>query len=88
MSRFTFEQTIERRLSEMSPDERAEYEEGRRAVELAFQIGSSIRELRELAMSDSAIRDAVDDLEYAIGATKASNEGLAELMSTIGGAVG
>ncbi len=49
MSRLTIDQITERRLNDMSPDELAAYEEGRQAVELAFRIGSSIRELREVA---------------------------------------
>ena len=49
MSRSTIDQITERRLNDMRPDELAEYEEGRQAVELAFRIGSSIRELRESA---------------------------------------
>ena len=49
MNRSTIDQIAERRLNEMSAEERAEFEEGRQAVELAFQIGNSIRELREAA---------------------------------------
>ncbi len=49
MSRSTIDQIAERRLNEMSAEERAEFEEGRQAVELAFRIGNSIRELREAA---------------------------------------
>lgn len=49
MSRSTIDQIAERRLNEMSAEDRAEFEEGRQAVELAFRIGNSIRELREAA---------------------------------------
>ncbi len=46
MSRPIVKEIAERRLSTFSDDERADYEEGRQATELAFRIGESIRELR------------------------------------------
>ena len=49
MSRSTIDQITERRLGNMRRDELSEYHEGRQAVELAFRIGCSIRELRESA---------------------------------------
>ena len=49
MKRPTIDEIAERQLGEMGADERAEYDEGREAVELAFQIGDAIRGLRETA---------------------------------------
>ncbi|MDE0133929.1 MAG: helix-turn-helix transcriptional regulator [Acidimicrobiaceae bacterium] len=56
MNRPTIDDITERRLTAMGDDERAEYEESRQAVELAFRIGESIRELRLAAdMSQRAL---------------------------------
>lgn len=49
MNRPSIEEITARRLSAMSDDDRAEYEESRQAVELSFRIGESIRRLREAA---------------------------------------
>ncbi|MDE0497017.1 MAG: helix-turn-helix transcriptional regulator [Acidimicrobiaceae bacterium] len=56
MNRPTIDDITERCLTAMGDDERAEYEESRQAVELAFRIGESIRELRLAAdMSQRAL---------------------------------
>ena len=49
MNRPTIDEIAERRLAEMSADQRTEYDEGREAAELAFQIGNAIRGLRQSA---------------------------------------
>lgn len=49
MNRPTIDDITERRLGTFSDDERTDYEESRQAVELAFRIGESIRELRQAA---------------------------------------
>lgn len=49
MNRPTIEQIAERRLGEMSAEDRSAFEQGRQAVELALRIGDSIRGLREAA---------------------------------------
>ena len=49
MNRSTIDQIATRRLDEMSAEERRAFEQGRQAVELAFRIGDSIRQLREAA---------------------------------------
>ncbi len=49
MNRSTIDQIAERRLDEMNTEDRYAFEQGRQAVELAFRIGNSIRQLREAA---------------------------------------
>ncbi len=49
MNRPTIDAIANRKLSDMNAAERAEYDAGREATELAFRLGDAIRGLREAA---------------------------------------